>query len=123
MYMCSTSPFRGCGGLVRIEDVVSERFPRALRTLPEGHERVAIAHAEVLTAERELARADADGVALLGFRIEFAELMHYDRAILGEAVAEVAGQRERQARVDERGHTHAADGIGHGFWVRLLRSV
>ena len=71
------------------------------------------AHREVLAAEGELARAQAHRESLLGLGVQFAELVHHDRTLLGEAVAEVAGQRERQARVDERGHGDAADGVGH----------
>ena len=107
---------RGRGGLVRIGDVVGERLPGTLQALPERDQRRAIAHAEVLAAEGELARAEADGIALLGLGVQFAELVHDDRTLLAEAVTEIAGQRERQARVDERGHTDAADGVGHGSW-------
>ena len=70
----------------------------------------------MLAAEGELARAQAHRKSLLGFGVQFAELVHHDRALLGEAVAEVAGQRERQPRVDERGNGDAANGIGHGSW-------
>ena len=109
---------RGRGRLVGVRDVVGERFPRALQALPEGDQRRAVAHAEVLAAEGELARAEADREPLLGFGVQLAELVHDDRALLGEAIAEIAGQRERQARVDERGNRDAADRVGHGLGLR-----
>ena len=58
----------------------------------------------MLPAEGELARADADGESLFGLGVQFAELVHDDGTLLGEPVAEIAGERERQARIDERGH-------------------
>ncbi|HEV2687809.1 MAG TPA: hypothetical protein VGV35_04620 [Bryobacteraceae bacterium] len=79
-----------------------------LANLPEGDQRGAIAHAEMLSPEGDPARADPDGIALLGLGVQFAELWTTTGA-LGEVVAEVAGQRECQARADKHGKTDAAD--------------
>lgn len=75
-------------------------------------------------------RARVDGMpgrgqrhSATGLCVQFPELVHDDRTLLSEAVAEIAGQREGQERVDERGHTDAADGVGHGGWIGLLRQV
>ena len=110
-------------GLVGVRDVVGEGFPRTLQTLPERDERVAVPEANALAPEGELARTDPDREALLRFGVELSEAMHDDGTVLAESVADIAGERERQPRIDEGGHTDAADSVGHGDCVRRLRSV
>jgi hypothetical protein len=62
----------------------------------------------------ELAWPDADGEALLDFRVRAAELVDDDGPVLRETVTLVADERKREAAVHQCGDLDSSNGIPHG---------
>ena len=108
------------GRAIGVRDRVSERLPRPLHGLPERLEFPRFRPAQVGPLELELARADADVIALLLFGVERSKAVDDHWVLDGEAERVLCGEREGLAGVDHRRDGDAADGVGHGLRDRKM---